>query len=129
MSAKITITGEVKNIRKIPDPNNKNPKNPIYWNLLEMKEAGSPNSPKNLPRAEPISYTVIMNDKQYNKLLNTAKEYGFGIKGERILIQGEITLDLPMSIINEIGVITFQAQHLTVQKLLTEKQKEENELE
>ncbi|MDM8148571.1 plasmid stabilization protein, partial [Priestia megaterium] len=70
-----------------------------------MREKGSPSAPKGLKKSTFISYTVFVAKKAFNKTGLTKKS----IMHEKILIQGEPTLDIPIDECpGEIGIICFQ---------------------
>jgi hypothetical protein len=72
---------------------------------FDMREKGSPSAPKGLKTSTFISYTVFVAKKAFNKTGLTKKS----IMHEKILIQGEPTLDIPIDECpGEIGVICFQ---------------------
>jgi len=72
---------------------------------FDMREKGSPSAPKGLKKSTFISYTVFVAKKAFNKTGLTKKS----IMHEKILIQGEPTLDIPIDECpGEIGVICFQ---------------------
>jgi len=84
-----------------------------------MREKGSPSAPKGLKKSTFISYTVFVAKKAFNKTGLTKKS----IMHEKILIQGEPTLDIPIDECpGEIGIICFQ---ITV--LPNKNDKEDNE--
>ncbi|MDA1675575.1 hypothetical protein [Bacillus cereus group sp. TH152-1LC] len=107
MPIKITVTGKPVAIRQA-----------VYQNntvvCLDFEEGGSVNPPKGLPQASTLTTTVLMNQKQWNKLLKSVKEAGETIKtAHKFLIQGEINVDLPMDIVEgDMGITAFQAQYL-----------------
>ncbi|MGZ0880300.1 plasmid stabilization protein, partial [Priestia megaterium] len=69
------------------------------------REKGSPSAPKGLKKSTFISYTVFVAKKAFNKTGLTKKS----IMHEKILIQGEPTLDIPIDECpGEVGVICFQ---------------------
>ncbi|MED3867038.1 plasmid stabilization protein [Priestia megaterium] len=73
--------------------------------VFDMREKGSPSAPKGLKKSTFISYTVFVAKKAFNKTGLTKKS----IMHEKILIQGEPTLDIPIDECpGEIGVICFQ---------------------
>lgn len=76
---------------------------------FEMEEKGSDNPPKGLPKSTRISYTVFANKKQLKKVgIELNKK-----PSQKLLIQGEPTLDVPLNICRgEIGVVCFQIQVL-----------------
>ncbi|MGG3586043.1 plasmid stabilization protein [Priestia megaterium] len=72
---------------------------------FDMREKGSPSAPKGLKKSTFISYTVFVAKKAFNKTGLTKKS----IMHEKILVQGEPTLDIPIDECpGEIGVICFQ---------------------
>ncbi|MFF2597419.1 plasmid stabilization protein [Priestia megaterium] len=72
---------------------------------FDMREKGSPSAPKGLKKSTFISYTVFVAKKAFNKTGLTKKS----IMHEKILIQGEPTLDIPLDECpGEIGIICFQ---------------------
>jgi len=72
---------------------------------FEMREKGSPSAPKGLKKSTFISYTVFVAKKAFNKTGLTKKS----IMHEKILVQGEPTLDIPIDECpGEIGIICFQ---------------------
>ncbi|MEH7263297.1 plasmid stabilization protein [Priestia megaterium] len=72
---------------------------------FDMREKGSPSAPKGLKKSTFISYTVFVAKKAFNKTGLTKKN----IMHEKILIQGEPTLDIPIDECpGEIGIICFQ---------------------
>ncbi|MBT2258887.1 plasmid stabilization protein [Priestia megaterium] len=72
---------------------------------FDMREKGSPSAPKGLKKSTFISYTVFVAKKAFNKTGLTKKS----IMHEKVLIQGEPTLDIPIDECpGEIGVICFQ---------------------
>lgn len=96
MPAKISLTGVVRAVE--PGPG--------YFRLT-MEEGGSTQPPKGLPPASAvITYTVLVAPK-------LAGQLNLPASGQRVLIQGELTLDLPLELCpGEIGVIAFQGQVL-----------------
>ncbi|MDP9580554.1 plasmid stabilization protein [Priestia megaterium] len=72
---------------------------------FDMREKGSPSAPKGLKKSTFISYTVFVAKKAFNKTGLTKKS----IIHEKVLIQGEPTLDIPIDECpGEIGIICFQ---------------------
>lgn len=109
MPHKISITGSATGLLREYD----------RYVAFDMREKGSPSAPKGLKKSTFISYTVFVTKKAFNKTGLTKKS----IMHEKILIQGEPTLDIPMDECpGEIGVICFQ---ITV--LPNNKDKEGNE--
>lgn len=105
MPHKITLTGKpVSPLRQ---------KGSYY--TFDMEESGSPGSPKGLPNRSTITYTVFINQKQLKKAGLTEEN----IQTQKVMVQGEPTLDVPVEDCpGEIGVICFQAS------IILEKQKE-----
>ncbi|MEH7568465.1 plasmid stabilization protein [Priestia megaterium] len=72
---------------------------------FDMREKGSTAAPKGLKKSTFISYTVFVAKKAFNKTGLTKKS----IMHEKILVQGEPTLDIPIDECpGEIGIICFQ---------------------
>jgi hypothetical protein len=72
---------------------------------FDMEESGSNAAPKGLPVSKEITYTVFLNTKQLKKAGLDEKN----IAGQKLLVQGEPTLDMPIDQCpGEIGVICFQ---------------------
>ncbi|WP_394557451.1 hypothetical protein [Priestia aryabhattai] len=88
---------------------------------FDMREKGSPAAPKGLKKSTFISYTVFVAKKAFNKTGLTKKS----IMHEKILIQGEPTLDIPIDECpGEIGIICFQITVLrikTIKKPMSQK--------
>ena len=105
MPHKITLTGKpVSSLRH---------KGTYY--TLDMEEKGSPTIPKGLPESSTITYTVFINQKQLKKAGLTEEN----IQTQKIMIQGEPTLDIPVDDCpGEIGIVCFQVS------IIPEKQKE-----
>jgi len=83
---------------------------------FDMEEKGSPAAPKGLPKSSTITYTVFINQKQLKKVGLTEEN----IQAQKIMVQGEPTLDVPVDDCpGEIGVVCFQIS------VLEEKQKED----
>lgn len=95
MPHKITLTGKpVSSLRQ---------KGAYY--TFDMEEKGSPAAPKGLPKSSTITYTVFINQKQLKKADLTEEN----IQTQKIMIQGEPTLDVPVDDCpGEIGVVCFQ---------------------
>lgn len=114
---RIKLSGPIRKYRKIKHPLDKKKSN-VFWHLFEMVEEGSPAAPKNLPKASKISFTVILNDRQFNKLTNDLDEYDLKLQKANIYIEGEMTLDLPLDIVEgEIGVIAYEVKSIDASKL------------
>ncbi|MDI3089656.1 plasmid stabilization protein [Priestia megaterium] len=95
MPHKITLTGSATGPLREYD----------RYVAFDMREKGSPSAPKGLKKSTFISYTVFVAKKAFNKTGLTKKS----IMHEKILIQGEPTLDIPIDECpGEIGVICFQ---------------------
>ncbi len=95
MPHKITLTGSATGPLREYD----------RYVAFDMREKGSPAAPKGLKKSTFISYTVFVAKKAFNKTGLTKKS----IMHEKILIQGEPTLDIPIDECpGEIGVICFQ---------------------
>lgn len=72
---------------------------------FDMEEGGSPSSPKGLPSSSTVTFTVYLNQKQLNKAGLTKDN----LQTQRIMVQGELTLDMPIEECpGEMGVIGFQ---------------------
>ncbi|MED4170217.1 plasmid stabilization protein [Priestia megaterium] len=109
MPHKITLTGSATGPLREYD----------RYVAFDMREKGSPSAPKGLKKSTFISYTVFVAKKAFNKTGLTKKS----IMHEKILIQGEPTLDIPIDECpGEVGVICFQ---ITV--LPNKNDKEKNE--
>ncbi|MGX4607958.1 plasmid stabilization protein [Priestia sp. JNUCC 25] len=95
MPHKITLTGSATGPLREYD----------RYVAFDMREKGSPSAPKGLKKSTFISYTVFVAKKAFNKTGLTKKS----IMQEKILIQGEPTLDIPIDECpGEVGVICFQ---------------------
>lgn len=80
-----------------------------------MEEIGSPAAPKGLPKSSTITYTVFISQKQLKKAGLTDEN----IQTQKIMVQGEPTLDVSVDDCpGEIGVVCFQVS------IIPEKQKE-----
>ena len=87
---------------------------------FDMEERGSTAAPKGLPISKEITYTVFLNSKQLKKA--GLDETNFA--NQKLLVQGEPTLDMPLDQCpGEIGVICFQLS------IIIEKQEEKKEEE
>ncbi|MFZ0443592.1 MAG: plasmid stabilization protein [Bacillus sp. (in: firmicutes)] len=85
------------------------------YHTFDMEENGSPGAPKGLPKSSTITYTVFINQKQLKKAGLTEDN----IQTQKIMVQGEPTLDVPIEDCpGEIGVVCFQIS------IIPEKQKE-----
>ncbi|OAH55406.1 plasmid stabilization protein [Domibacillus aminovorans] len=107
MPHKITLTGKpVSPLRE---------KGAYY--TFDMEESGSPGPPKGLPNSSTITYTVFINQKQLKKAGLTEEN----IQTQKVMVQGEPTLDVPVGDCpGEIGVTCFQVS------ILPEKQKQKD---
>ncbi|MDP1442470.1 plasmid stabilization protein [Priestia megaterium] len=95
MPHKITLTGSATGPLREYD----------RYVAFDMREKGSPSAPKGLKKSTFISYTVFVAKKAFNKTGLTKKS----IMHEKVLIQGEPTLDIPIDECpGEVGVICFQ---------------------
>ena len=112
MAHKITLTGKpVSALRS---------KKNFY--TFDMEEKGSPAAPKGLPKSSTITYTVFINQKQLKKAGLTEEN----IQNQKILVQGEPTLDIPVDDCpGEIGVVCFQVS--VIPEKQSEAVKEEKE--
>ncbi|WJD83676.1 plasmid stabilization protein [Priestia megaterium] len=111
MPHKITLTGSATGPLREYD----------RYVAFDMREKGSPSAPKGLKKSTFISYTVFVAKKAFNKTGLTKKS----IMHEKVLIQGEPTLDIPIDECpGEVGVICFQ---ITV--LPNKNDKEKNQLD
>ena len=111
MPHKITLTGSATGPLREYD----------RYVAFDMREKGSPSAPKGLKKSTFISYTVFVAKKAFNKTGLTKKS----IMHEKILIQGEPTLDIPIDECpGEIGVICFQ---ITVLPNKNDKEKNDSE--
>ncbi|WP_050184060.1 ParB N-terminal domain-containing protein [Domibacillus robiginosus] len=105
MAHKITLTGKPMSALRL--------KKNFY--TFDMEEKGSPAVPKGLPASSTITYTVFINQKQLKKAGLTEEN----IQNQKIMVQGEPTLDVPVDDCpGEIGVVCFQVS------VIPEKQKE-----
>ncbi|WP_407728543.1 plasmid stabilization protein (plasmid) [Priestia megaterium] len=111
MPHKITLTGSATGPLREYD----------RYVAFDMREKGSPSAPKGLKKSTFISYTVFVAKKAFNKTGLTKKS----IMHEKVLIQGEPTLDIPIDECpGEIGVICFQ---ITVLPNKNDKEKNQSE--
>ncbi|MBG9475849.1 plasmid stabilization protein [Priestia megaterium] len=112
MPHKITLTGSATGPLREYD----------RYVAFDMREKGSPSAPKGLKKSTFISYTVFVAKKAFNKTGLTKKS----IMHEKILIQGEPTLDIPIDECpGEVGVICFQITVLPNKNDKEKKQPEE----
>ncbi|WP_338789715.1 plasmid stabilization protein (plasmid) [Priestia megaterium] len=111
MPHKITLTGSATGPLREYD----------RYVAFDMREKGSPSAPKGLKKSTFISYTVFVAKKAFNKTGLTKKS----IMHEKILIQGEPTLDIPIDECpGEVGVICFQ---ITVLPNKNDKEKDQSD--
>ena len=95
MPHKITLTGK---------PTSSLRHKGSYW-TFDMEENGSVAAPKGLPKSSNITYTIFVNQKQLTKAGLTKKN----IQTEKIMVQGEPTLDMPIEDCpGQIGIVCFQ---------------------
>ncbi|MGG3178045.1 plasmid stabilization protein [Priestia megaterium] len=114
MPHKITLTGSATGPLREYD----------RYVAFDMREKGSPSAPKGLKKSTFISYTVFVAKKAFNKTGLTKKS----IMHEKILIQGEPTLDIPIDECpGEVGVICFQITVLPNKNDKEKNQPEEKE--
>lgn len=108
MAGKIEVVEEIKQLRRVPSLDHPD----VYWNCLDITIKGSQNAPKGLPLpSREIQYTVLINDKQLNKLKNEYSDQGAQILNSKVRVVGEVTLDLPLGVCEgEIGIIAYQVQ-------------------
>jgi hypothetical protein len=119
MAHKIKVSGEVKKWRQVRSPLN----DKQFWYLLDIPTGGSPASPKGLPKASQIEFTAIVNERVYKSLNADLEEFGLKLKGSKVFIDGEITLDQPMDIVpGEIGILVYQIGVAEVDRLRKEQQ-------
>lgn len=107
MPQKITLTGTpttpLKIIKSMMGKDHNSPK--VY--SFDMEESGSPAAPKYLPKGSKILFTVFINEKQLRK--SGLEEANF--QDNKIMVQGEIVVDLEMSVCpGELGVTANQLQ-------------------
>ncbi|MEH7398181.1 hypothetical protein, partial [Priestia megaterium] len=111
MPHKITLTGSATGPLREYD----------RYVAFDMREKGSPSAPKGLKKSTFISYTVFVAKKAFNKTGLTKKS----IMHEKVLIQGEPTLDIPIDECpGEVGVFCFQ---ITVLPNKNDKEKNESD--
>lgn len=104
MPAKVKITGTPAKIRKTT-LNDK----PVY--CVDFIQGGKTVPPKGLPKPTQVKTTVLMNAKQWRKNLENEKPLPF------LIIEGEVTLDVPMSVLNgDFAVIAFKVEKVDVNK-------------
>lgn len=107
MPQKITLTGtpvtELRIVKSMMGKDHNAPK--VY--SFDMQESGSPAVPKYLPKGSNINFTVFLNEKQFRKAGLTESNF----KSNKILVQGELVLDLDMDLCpGELGVAANQLQ-------------------
>lgn len=114
MAAKLTITGEVSQVRNVKSTLD----NDVRWMCLDITTGGTGTAPKGLPMpSKDIQFTVLMNKKQYEKLEQEVNDADVKMVGGKVLIQGEITLDLSFDILEgDMGVVAFQVESLDAKK-------------
>jgi hypothetical protein len=114
MVAKLTITGEVSQVRKVKSTLD----NDVRWMCLDITTGGTGTAPKGLPMpSKDIQFTVLMNKKQYEKLEQEVNDADVKLVGGKVLIQGEITLDLSFDVLEgDMGVVAFQVESLDAKK-------------
>lgn len=119
MPHKIKLTGDVQKIRQL-----KNPFNPQTWLwCLDIRTGGSPASPKGLPKASEIEYTALLNERTYNRLVTDMQDHNLRLKGSKVAIEAEITIDMPMDIVpGEIGLIVYKIDSVELSKIQREKE-------
>jgi hypothetical protein len=119
MAHKIKLTGQATSeLREFGDGHS-----------FDLVTTGSPAAPKGLPVSTEISYTVFVNMKQLKKA-GLSKD---NLKTEKLLIEGEPVLDVPIDQCpGEIGVVCFMLQVIQPKtnkddkKEINKKDKEEN---
>jgi hypothetical protein len=116
---KIKVTGDVQKIRQV-----KNPTNPQTWLwCLDIKTGGSPASPKGLPKASDIEYTALLNDRTYTRLISEMQEHRLKLKGSKVAIDAELTIDMPMDIVpGEIGLIVYKIDSVDISRIKREQE-------
>ena len=78
---------------------------------FELISSGNSNAPKDLNPSGEITYSIIMNEKQYKKIENELTSKNIEFKNAFIVINGEPTLDVSTKVCKgEIGVVTFKAE-------------------
>lgn len=114
MVAKLTITGEVSQVRKVKSTLDDD----VRWMCLDITTGGTGTAPKGLPMpSKDIQFTVLMNKKQYEKLEQEVNDADAKLVGGKVLIQGEITLDLSFNVLEgDMGVVAFQVESLDAKK-------------
>jgi len=106
---KITITGIPKTPLRIVKAMMSKEKNAPKVYSFDIKESGTTVTPKYLPKGSTILFTVFINEKQ----LRNAGLDEETFKDNKIMVQGEIVLDLSMNLCpGEMGVTAFQLQVL-----------------
>lgn len=107
MPQKITLTGTpATGLRIVKELMGKDHNAPKVYSF-DMQESGSPAAPKYLPKGSSILFTVFMNEKQLKKAGLDEKTF----KDNKLLVQGEIVIDLEMSLCpGELGVAANQIQ-------------------
>ncbi|MFS1519571.1 hypothetical protein V1503_24395 [Bacillus sp. SCS-151] len=107
MAMKLTVTGKPINIRPCKFENQQ-----IF--CLDFEEQSKSIPPKTLPKPGQVAVTAILSEKQWKKLQKSIDECGDTLQNaNKLMIQGEVTLDLPMDIVEgDMGLICFQAQYV-----------------
>lgn len=123
MAAKVDVTGDIFKIRKMKSPKGKD------WVMLEIKTGGSPAQAKDLFPASLVHFTLICNQRQFNKLQNEMQEHGLQLRaGSMIYAKCEFNIDLPMTYVDgDIGLNVFMMQSIEVNRIIRERQKAETE--
>lgn len=119
MPQKITLTGTsvtpLKVIKSMMAKDNNAPK--VY--SFDMEESGSTTTAKYLPKGSKILFTVFINEKQLRKAGLDEKTF----QDNKILVQGEIVVDLDMNLCpGELGVTANQLQLIPVREKTTEEE-------
>jgi hypothetical protein len=117
MTAKITITGVVEQIRRVKTGID-SPPFPLKWICLDITTGGTGSAPKGLPMpSQDIHFTVLINKTQYDELNRELNKFRVKLVGSEVLIQGEITLDLSFDVIQgDMGIVAFEVESLEVNK-------------
>ena len=127
MGANITIGGIVNRMRRMKNPYNKKGQD-FDWICLDIETGGVAPPPKGLPKVREIEYTCVLNEKQFKTLTQEMEEYDLRkIKERYVVVQGEITLDLPFEVLdkNEIGVVTYRIRSKEVENIKKHLESEE----
>lgn len=107
MPQKVTLTGipatPLRIIKSMMGRDHNAPK--VY--SFDMQESGSSAAAKYLPKSSSILFTVFINEKQLRK---AGLEEG-NFQGNKIMVQGDLVIDLEMSVCpGELGVTANQIQ-------------------